>query len=58
MVYLPVDANGQLDLEELKALVTDKSLVSIMAVNNETGVIFPIEEITAICRGMPALLFM
>jgi len=55
VIYLSVDANGQLDLDELKVSVTDKSLVSIMAVNNETGVIFPIEEITAICHEAGAL---
>ena len=55
VVYLPVDADGKLDLEILKANVTSKTLVSIMAVNNETGVIFPIEEITSICHEVGAL---
>ena len=55
VVYLPVDANGKLDLEMLKNCVTPESLVSIMAVNNETGVIFPIDEVTAICHEVGAL---
>jgi cysteine desulfurase len=51
-----VDDSGALDLEELRAAVSeDTALVSIMWANNETGVIFPIEEIGAIVRakGVP-----
>lgn len=51
VTYLPVQENGLIDLEELKAAITDKTvLVSIMAVNNEIGVIQPIKEIGEICR--------
>ncbi|KAH6918440.1 cysteine desulfurase NFS1 [Coprinopsis sp. MPI-PUGE-AT-0042] len=51
VTYLPVKKNGLIDLEELeKAIRPDTSLVSIMAVNNETGVIQPLKEIGAICR--------
>lgn len=51
MTYLPVQQNGIIDLDELEAAIRpDTSLVSIMAVNNETGVIQPIKEIGAICR--------
>ena len=49
--YLPVQKNGLVDLEVLRAAVTDKTVVvSIMAVNNEIGVIQPLAEIGKICR--------
>lgn len=42
---LPVDKNGMLDLENLeKSLTPDTAIVSLMWANNETGVIFPVEE--------------
>lgn len=42
---LPVDKNGILDLENLeKSLMPDTAIVSLMWGNNETGVIFPVEE--------------
>ena len=51
VTYLPVQKNGLIDLEHLEAsLCDDTLLVSIMAVNNEIGVIQPIAEIGAICR--------
>ncbi|MCB2081585.1 MAG: IscS subfamily cysteine desulfurase [Hyphomicrobiales bacterium] len=51
VTYLPVEPNGLLDLEKLKAAITEKTLmVSVMAVNNEIGVIQPIAEIGKICR--------
>lgn len=51
VTYLPVQKNGLVDLKELKAAITDKTLlVSIMAVNNEIGVIQPLAEIGKICR--------
>jgi cysteine desulfurase len=51
VTYLPVQQNGLVDLEQLRAAVTDKTvLVSIMAVNNEIGVVQPLKEIGAICR--------
>jgi cysteine desulfurase len=51
VTYLPVQANGLIDLNELRAAVTDKTVVvSIMAVNNEIGVIQPLAEIGKICR--------
>ena len=55
VTYLPVDNNGLIDLNELENAITDETLiVSIMAVNNEIGVIQPIKEIGAICskRGV------
>lgn len=51
VTFLPVEKNGLVDLEKLEKAITDKTcLVSIMAVNNEIGVIQPIKEIGAICR--------
>jgi cysteine desulfurase len=53
---LNVDGEGRLDLEELKKAVDDDTvLVSIMYANNETGVVFPIEEIGAIVKEKGAL---
>ena len=51
VTYLPVQQDGLLDLEVLRAAITDKTvLVSVMAVNNEIGVIQPLAEIGRICR--------
>jgi cysteine desulfurase len=51
VTYLPVQTNGLVDLAQLEAAITDQTvLVSIMAVNNEIGVIQPLAEIGAICR--------
>ncbi len=51
VTYLPVQANGLVDLAELRETITDKTvLVSIMAVNNEIGVIQPLKAIGEICR--------
>ena len=56
VTFLPVDADGCLDLHLLdQSIRPDTAVVSIMWANNETGVIFPVEEIGAICRskGVP-----
>lgn len=51
VTYLKVKQNGIIDVEELKSAITDQtSLVSVMFVNNEIGVIQPIKEIGEICR--------
>ena len=51
VTYLDVDADGMIDLDALKAAITDKTiLITIMYANNETGVIFPIPEIGEIAR--------
>lgn len=51
VTYLPVQANGLINLADLKNAITDQTiLVSIMMVNNEIGVIQPIAEIGKICR--------
>ena len=48
---LGVDENGALDLEALKSAIRpDTALVTLMGANNETGVLWPIGEIGAICR--------
>jgi cysteine desulfurase len=55
ITYMPVQQNGLIDLEKLDAAITDNTLmVSIMAVNNEIGVIQPIKEIGALCRAKGA----
>ncbi|THH30744.1 hypothetical protein EUX98_g3441 [Antrodiella citrinella] len=51
VTYLPVQTNGIVDLKELEAAIRpDTSLVTIMTVNNETGVIQPMKEIGALLR--------
>jgi cysteine desulfurase len=52
VTYLPVQQNGLIDLNELKAAMRkDTGLVSIMGVNDEIGVIQPLKEIGEICRS-------
>merc|ERR1712117_772972 len=52
MGYLPVQSNGRIDLEEFKAtLRPTTSLVSVMTVNNEIGVVQPVTEIGQLCRS-------
>jgi cysteine desulfurase len=51
VTYLPVKADGLIDLEDLKRAIDDKTiLVTIMFANNEIGVIQPVAEISKICR--------
>lgn len=51
VTYLPVKKSGQIDLELLdKSITPNTILVSIMTVNNEIGVIQPVEEIGRLCR--------
>lgn len=51
ITYLPVNREGVINLQQLENAITDNTiLVSIMMVNNETGVIQPVEDIGAICR--------
>ncbi|HMC29430.1 MAG TPA: IscS subfamily cysteine desulfurase [Candidatus Angelobacter sp.] len=51
VTYLGVKTDGLIDLDELKDSFTDHTiLVTIMAANNETGVLQPIEEIGKLCR--------
>lgn len=56
VTYLPVESDGSLDLHRLeKAIQPDTAIVSVMYANNETGVVFPIEEVAAICRSKDTL---
>ena len=49
--YLNVDSDGMIDLNELKGAITPKTiLITVMFANNETGVIFPVEEIGNIAK--------
>ena len=51
VTYLPVQKNGLIDLDDLKRAIDDKTiLVTIMAANNEIGVLQPWREIGKICR--------
>ncbi|KAK9728627.1 cysteine desulfurase [Basidiobolus ranarum] len=51
VTYLPVQTNGIINLDDLKAAIRpDTSIVSVMTVNNEIGVIQPVAEIGKICR--------
>ncbi len=57
LTELPVNHLGQLDLDELKQAVTDDTaLVSIMYANNETGVLFPIDQIAEIVKSKGCIL--
>ena len=56
VTYLPVESDGSLDLHVLEQSIRpDTAIVSAMYANNETGVIFPIEEVAAICRSKGVL---
>ena len=58
ITWLGVDTNGELDLDELRAaLRPETALVSIMLANNETGVLFPMEEIGRIVREKSEAVF-
>lgn len=58
VVYLDYDEEGRLNLQELEeALSVPTSLVSVMAVNNEVGYLFPIEEVSRIVRSHSRALF-
>ena len=52
VTYLPINSDGLIDLAELaKSLRPDTILVSVMAANNEIGVIQPIAEIGKLCQA-------
>ncbi len=56
VTWLRVDSEGRIDLGELeKAIRPDTAIVSLMWANNETGVLFPMEEISQIVRAKGAL---
>ncbi len=51
VTYLSVNEEGMIDINELKSSVdSDTAIITIMHANNETGVLFPIEEIAEIAR--------
>jgi cysteine desulfurase len=51
VTYLPVGSNGGLDLNNLESSIrSDTAIVSLMLANNETGVLFPVPDIAALCR--------
>ena len=56
VTFVPVDGKGRLDLDHLyQSLSDDTAIVSIMWANNETGVIFPVQDISGVLheRGIP-----
>src|SRR3989442_198004 len=56
VTYSPVEPDGLLDLHLLEQSIRpDTAIVSVMWANNETGVIFPIEEVAALCRSKGVL---
>ena len=56
VVEIPVDGLGRLDIDRFRDEVAPGSVVSVMWANNETGVVFPMDEIAAICRERGAVL--
>ncbi len=49
VTFLPVNSQGMIDLSQLKDSITDRTiLITIMFANNETGTIFPVDEIGSI----------
>ncbi len=51
VTFVDVDENGYVSAERMAAAITDKTvLISMMWANNETGMIFPVEEVAAIAR--------
>ena len=54
--FIGVDAAGKLDLDAYRAALSDQTaLVSIQWANNETGVIFPVEELAQLAKNVGAL---
>ncbi|MFV0415956.1 MAG: cysteine desulfurase family protein [Chthoniobacterales bacterium] len=52
ITYLPVDSEGRLSAADVQKAITDETaLVTLLWANNETGVLFPIEEIAAVCQA-------
>lgn len=58
ITYLPVDQNGELDLQLLRdSIRPDTILVCMMAANNESGIVHPISAIAEICQEQDVLFF-
>jgi cysteine desulfurase len=57
ITYVPVDASGSVDPQAIESAIRDNTiLISVMHANNETGVIQPIKEISAIAKSHGVLL--
>jgi len=57
VTYLPVNEEGIVEAHTVKSFITDRTaLVSIMWANNETGMIFPMKEISEVCKEKGVLL--
>lgn len=55
VTWLPVDSSGRLDLAAVESAIrADTAVVSVMWANNETGVLFPVEEIARLARARGA----
>jgi cysteine desulfurase len=51
VTFLPVAPDGALDLQQLeRSIRPDTAIISVMWANNETGILFPVREVAAICR--------
>src|SRR4029077_19023089 len=51
VTYLPVETNGLVDLDKLRAAITDKTIpISLLYANNEIGVLQPVAEISKIAK--------
>ena len=58
VTWLGVDETGAIDLDELQAALNDQTaVVSVMLANNETGILFPVEEISTIVKVNSNALF-
>ena len=56
VTYLPINEDIRVTAQQVREAITDKTaLVSVMWANNETGVIFPIEEIGQVCKEKDVL---
>jgi cysteine desulfurase len=56
VTYLPVDREGLLKLAGLENAITDETaIVSLMWANNETGVLFPVDDIARVCQARGVL---
>ncbi len=56
VTYLKVNEKGIIEADDVRSNITDKTaLVTVMWANNETGMLFPIEEISQICREKDVL---
>lgn len=56
VTWIGVDSAGRIDVAELESAISDETaIVSIMWANNETGVMFPVEEIAALVREKGAV---